>query len=110
MPSPAFTKHLHPKRLTRTLGAVAGLFSALSAVTGLIAARSGPHGFAKLKVALHLAKEPFIVKLATGLAAIAVAAATGYGVLNFYLWWRERDDEPEGAPKAQDREPPSKAA
>jgi len=110
MPSPPLAKHLHPKRLTRTLGAIAGLFSALSVIAGVIAARTGPHGFAKLKVALHLAKEPFIVKLATGLAAVAVTAATAYGVLNFYLWWQEREAEPDAAQPKPDRDSESKAA
>ena len=110
MPNKRLAKHLNPKRLVRTLGAIAGLASALSVVTGLIAARAGPHGFAKLKVALHLAKEPFIVKLATGFAGLAVTAATGYGVLNFYLWWKEHDVEPETTQKKPDEGSSSRAA
>lgn len=85
------TSALHPKRLGPTMAAIAGLASALSVVVGLVAARVTPHGFARLAVSLHLAREPFIVKLAAGIAALAVAAATVSGLLHFYTWWQEHD-------------------
>jgi Zn-dependent protease with chaperone function len=82
---------LRTKRLAQTMAAIAGLSSALSVVVGLLASRVAPHGLQRLAVTLHLAREPFIVKLAAGMAAIAVAAATVSGLLHFYTWWRERN-------------------
>ena len=85
------TRTLHPKRLSKTLAAIAGFASALSVIVGMIAARMAPHGFARLSVALHLSKQPFIMQLAAGIAGIAVAAATISGLLHFWTWWQERE-------------------
>jgi hypothetical protein len=90
-PAPRLATRLDPKRLGKTMAAVAGLASALSVLIGLLAARTAPHGFARLAVTLHLAHEPFIVKLAALVAGLAVTAATVSGLLHFYTWWLERD-------------------
>ena len=73
------------------MAAIAGFASALSVIVGMIAARMAPHGFARLSVALHLSKQPFIMQLAAGIAGIAVAAATISGLLHFWAWWQERE-------------------
>jgi len=90
-PASRLARRLHPKHLGNTLGAIAGLASALSVGLGFLAARASPHGFARLTIALHLAKEPLIVKLAAGVAGIAVATAALAGVLKFYTWWTEHE-------------------
>ena len=82
---------LHPKRLSKTMAAIAGFASALSVIFGVIAARMAPHGLARLSVALHLSRQPLIMQLAAGIAALALAAATISGLLHFYTWWQERD-------------------
>lgn len=89
-PASRIARSLQPKRLGKTLAAVAGLASAVSVAVGVIAARSAPHGFSRLAVTLHLWKEPFIVKLAAGIAAVAVTAAALSGLVHFYIWWLER--------------------
>ncbi len=71
--------------------AIAALAGALSMAIGVLAARLAPHGLRGLAVSLHLAREPVIVKIAAGIATIAVTTAAMSGVLHFYLWWQERD-------------------
>jgi hypothetical protein len=74
----------------------------LSVGLGFLAARAAPKGFARITVALHLAKEPLIVKLAAATAGVAVTTAAIAGVLKFYSWWTEQ--EAEGAePAASER-------
>lgn len=94
-PRGRLARRLHPKHLGNTMGAIAGLASALSVGLGFLAARAAPRGFARLTVALHLAKEPLIVKLAAGVAGIAVATAAIAGVLKFYTWWTEYEADVE---------------
>lgn len=81
---------LHHKSVIDSTGAFAGLASAISVLFGLIAARFGPHGFGRIAVALHVHKQPLLVRLAPLVAAIALALATAAGLLRFYAWWRER--------------------
>jgi hypothetical protein len=78
------------KKLAEALGVIAGFASALSVAAGLLAARMAPHGLHRLTLALHLSKQPMMMKLATLIAGIAVAAATGAGVLRFCTWCGEQ--------------------
>jgi hypothetical protein len=86
-------KSLHHKRLSNSTSAVAGLATGISVVVGLIAAHFAPKGVFKVRVALHLAKTPLIVKLAPVLTGVAVAVATAAGLIKFYSWCKEREDE-----------------
>ena len=104
-PVKPLARALHPKRLGKTMAAIAGLTSALSVALGIVAARAAPHGLARLTVALHLSREPFIVKLAAGIAGIAVATATLSGLLHFYTWWRERDADVDGTDETRSPTP-----
>jgi hypothetical protein len=82
---------LHHTRLAKTTGAIAGLTCALSVLAGVVAARAAPHGLRGLAVSLHLARQPFIVKVAAGMTSIAVVSAALSGLLHFYTWWREHE-------------------
>jgi hypothetical protein len=84
---------LHPKRLAKMTGAIAGLACALSVVVGAVAARIAPHGLRGIAVSLHLVRQPLIVKIAAGIASLAVVAAALSGALHFYRWWREHDPD-----------------
>jgi hypothetical protein len=97
---PTSWKNLSHKKLGKSVGALAGLASAVSVFVGTLAARSSPKGFAKLSVALHFSKTPLIVKLAPICAGVAVSIATAAGLLGFYTWLVEREEsgaEPEEA-------------
>jgi hypothetical protein len=90
-------KNLSHKKLGKSVGALAGLASAISVFVGMLAAHSSPKGFAKLSVALHFSKVPLIVKLAPVCAGLAVSIATAAGLLSFYAWLVERE-EPDAEP------------
>ena len=92
--SPGFLiKTLHHKRLGNSTGAIAGFVGGLSVIVGFIAARAAPKGFSKISVALHLAKKPFIVRLAPVIAGLAVAIAAVAGIIKFYSWCVEREQD-----------------
>lgn len=80
---------LHPKRLDPSIGAIAGLASAVSVIVGFIAQNAMGHGWHKASIALHLAKKPLIVRLAPAIAAVAVGIATAAALLRFYNWYCE---------------------
>ncbi len=82
---------LHPKRLAKMTAAIAGLTCSLSVLVGVIAARAAPHGLRGVAVSLHLAHQPLIVKVAAGIATIALIAAAISGLLHFYTWWQEHE-------------------
>ena len=86
-------KRLHHTRLKYSLGAVASLATAVSVMVGAIAAHYAPRGFAKFSIALHLHREPTLVKVAAFVAGVAATIATAAGLLNFYSWWVKREDE-----------------
>jgi uncharacterized membrane protein (DUF441 family) len=86
-------KTLHHKRLGNSTSAIAGLASGLSVLCGLIAAHFAPRGISRLTMALHIAKKPLILKLAPLLAGVAVAFATAAGIVRFYSWCKEREEE-----------------
>jgi hypothetical protein len=56
-------KPLQPKRLSNSTAALAGLASAVSVFVGVLAARAAPHGWFRIASALHLHRQPMIVKL-----------------------------------------------
>jgi hypothetical protein len=87
-----WAKTFHHKSLARSIGALASLAGALSVLVGVMAAHMAPHGWAHVKLALHLAKKPLIVQAAPFIAGFAVMAATVAGLLSFYSWWREMRD------------------
>ena len=82
---------LHPRRLAKMTAAIAGLTCSLSVLAGVIAARAAPHGLRGIAVSLHLAHQPLIVKLAAGIATVALIAAAVSGLLHFYTWWQEHE-------------------
>lgn len=84
---------LHHKRLSNSTGAVAGFASAISVIVGSIAALFAPHGWMRVGVALHMHRQPLIIRLTPYIAAIAIAIATFAGLLRFYSWLRERAEE-----------------
>jgi hypothetical protein len=84
---------LHPRRLAKTMAAIAGLTCALSVLAGVIAARAAPHGLRGLAVSLHLARQPLMVKIAAGITSVAVVAAAVSGLLHFYAWWQEHEHD-----------------
>jgi hypothetical protein len=75
------------------VAAVAGLTSAASVLIGLLAARWSPHGWSRVAVALHLSRQPFIVRFASAVAVLAVIVAATAGVFSFYSWCMESHDE-----------------
>jgi len=90
----------HHKNLARSMGAIASLAGAVSVLFGVLATHMAPHGWSKVKVALHLAKKPLILKLAPYIAGFALAAATAAGILSFYSWYREGRDARRDTPSA----------
>jgi hypothetical protein len=95
------TKPLQPKRLSNSTAALAGLASAVSVFVGILAARAAPHGWLRITSALHLHRQPLIVKLAPVVAGIAVTLATAAGLVKFYLWCIEREEHEEEAKAAE---------
>jgi hypothetical protein len=87
-----WARKFHHKNLARTIGAVASLAGALSVLVGVMATHMAPHGWAHVKMALHLTKKPWIMQAAPFIAGFAVTAATVAGLLSFYSWWREVRD------------------
>jgi hypothetical protein len=81
--------HLHPRRLDPSIGAIAGLASAVSVIVGFLAQSAMGHGWHKMLITLHLAKKPWIVRLAPVFAGIAVGVATAAALIRFYNWMRE---------------------
>jgi hypothetical protein len=91
------THKLHPKRLDKSMGALASLASAISVFVGVFAARIAPHGWHRAFVTLHLSKDPMIVRLAPIIAGIAIAVATAGAILRFFNWCTESADADPGS-------------
>ena len=81
------------KNLARSIGAVASLAGAVSVLVGVLAQHFAPHGWGRVTMALHLTKKPLLLQLAPYIAGFAIAAATAAGVLSFYSWYREGQDQ-----------------
>ena len=86
-------KTLNNKRFHRSVGALAGLTSALSVLVGMLAAYATPKGWGRVTMALHLTKKPFIMKLAPLVTAASVVIAAAAGLLGFYIWMTDRDTD-----------------
>ena len=80
---------LHHKHVSDFTGAIAGLASAIAVLFGLVAARFAPHGFGRFEVALHLHRQPLLVRLSPLVAALAALIAAAAGLVRFYSWCRE---------------------
>jgi hypothetical protein len=92
-------KTLKNNKVHRSFGAIAGFASALSVIVGTLAAYATPKGWGRVTMALHMTKKPFIVKLAPLLTGASLAIATAAGLLGFYLWMTDRqDDAPDHKP------------
>ena len=101
-------KPLQPKRLSNSTAALAGLASAVSVFVGILAARAAPHGWLRIASALHLVhRQPLIVKLAPVVTGVAVTLATAAGLVKFYLWCIEREEQEEAAENAERVKPQS---
>jgi hypothetical protein len=77
----------------RSLGAVAGLASALSVMVGTLAAYATPKGWGRVSMALHMTHKPLIMKLAPLMTGVAVTIATCAGLMGFYLWLIEASEQ-----------------
>jgi hypothetical protein len=86
-------KTIGSKNVHRSVGAIAGLASALSVIVGTLAGYATPTGWGRVTMALHITKKPFIVKLAPLLTGASVAIATAAGLLGFYLWLADRQGD-----------------
>jgi len=91
--STSIARTLADKRVHRSAGAIAGFASALSVIVGMLAAYATPRGWGRVTMALHMTKKPFIVKLAPLLTGVSVTIATAAGLLGFYLWVTDRENE-----------------
>jgi hypothetical protein len=89
------TRRLDHKRLSESTGAIASLASGVSVLFGLIAAHYAPHGLGRFAVALHLHRQPLLVRMVPLIAGVAVALVTAASLIRFYSWWRERRSEHE---------------
>jgi len=85
-------KNLDKKKVHRSLGAIAGLTSAISVIVGPLAARAPPKGWGRVSMALHMTKKPFILKLAPLLTGLSAAIVTAVGIMGFYIWLVDRED------------------
>jgi hypothetical protein len=99
-------KALEHKRLSNSTAAVAGLATAVSVLVGAIAAHFAPHGWLRIASALHLHRQPMIVRMAPLVAGVAAGLATAASLVKFYSWCIEREEsssaqhprEPVGSP------------
>ncbi|GAC1496803.1 MAG: hypothetical protein NVS1B6_02150 [Steroidobacteraceae bacterium] len=90
------------KKVHKSAGAIAGFASAISVIVGTLAAYATPRGWGRVTMALHITKKPFILKLAPLLTGAAVAIATAAGILGFYLWVTDRQNDSPDHGKSQD--------
>jgi hypothetical protein len=81
--------NIHHRTLSGATGAVAAAASILSSLVGVLAMFTAPHGFRRFAIALHLAHEPMLVRVAPFVAAFAVMAAASAGLLRLYSWRRD---------------------
>jgi hypothetical protein len=88
-----WARTFHHKTLARSIGAIASLAGAMSVLIGAVATHMAPHGWGRMKMALHLTKKPLLMQLAPFIAAFAVTAATVAGLLSFYSWYRESREQ-----------------
>jgi hypothetical protein len=88
-----WAKTFHHKTLARSIGAIASLAGAMSVLIGAVATHMAPHGWGRMKMALHLTRKPLLMQLAPFIAAFAVTAATVAGLLSFYSWYRESREQ-----------------
>ena len=92
-PHTIVVKTICSKNVHRSVGAIAGLASALSVIVGTLAGYATPRGWGRVTMALHITKKPFIVKLVPLLTGASVAIATAAGLLGFYLWLADRQGD-----------------
>jgi hypothetical protein len=88
-----WAKTFHHKTLARSIGAIASLAGAMSVLIGAVATHMAPHGWGRMKMALHLTKKPLLMQLAPFIAAFAVTAATVAGLLSFYSGYHESREQ-----------------
>jgi hypothetical protein len=94
-------KNLDKKKMHRSLGAIGGFTSAIAVIVGTLAAWATPHGWARVTMALHMTKRPFILKLAPLLTGLSVAIVTAVGIMGFYIWLVDREEsDPESPPES----------
>jgi hypothetical protein len=89
-------KALEHKKLSNSTAAVAGLATAVSVLVGAVAAHYAPHGWLRIASALHLHRQPMIVKIAPIVAGIAAGLGTAASLIKFYSWCLEREENPPG--------------
>jgi hypothetical protein len=77
------------RHLSSTSGAVAAAASIISGLVGTAATLTAPHGFHRVALALHLAHQPMLVRIAPAVATFAVIAASVAGLFRLYAWRQE---------------------
>jgi len=82
--------NIQHRHLSSTSGALAATASIISGLVGIIAMFTAPHGVHRVALALHLARQPTLARVAPFIAAFAVIAAAVAGVFRLYSWRRER--------------------
>ena len=87
------TRQLEPSRLAKSTTAMAGLTGAVSAATAAAAAIAAPSGLTAISVAVGLTSAPLIVTAAPVVAGAAVVVGTTAGLVRFYAWYKEEDDQ-----------------
>jgi hypothetical protein len=80
---------IHHRSLSSTTGAVAAAASIVSGLVGVIGMLTAPHGVHRFALALHLAHQPLLIRIAPFIAAFAVIAGAIAGLLRLYTWRRE---------------------
>jgi CBS domain containing-hemolysin-like protein len=80
---------IHHRHLSTTSGAVAAAASIISGLVGVIAKSASAHGLHRFAVAIHVAREPMLVRIAPIIAGFAVIAGAIAGLLRLYTWSRE---------------------
>ena len=93
--------NIHHRTLSGATGAVAAVASTFSSLVGVIAMFTAPHGFRRFAIALHLAREPMLVRVAPFVAAFAVMAAASAGLLRLYSWRRDLRSARRDVPTSQ---------
>jgi hypothetical protein len=77
------------RHLSSTSGAVAAAASIISGLVGTAASLAAPHGIHRFALALHLAHQSMLVRIAPAVATFAVIAGAVAGLFRLYAWRHE---------------------
>lgn len=88
---------MHHRHLSTATGAFAAIASTVSGLIGIAAVYLAPHGWHRVTLAMHITRQPLLLRLAPMIAAVAVFAATIALLLRFYSWWRDQNSDRSGS-------------